>query len=257
MKVVILCGGKGTRLSEETVLRPKPMVHIGDRPILWHIMKQYASFGFTDFVLALGHKGASIKEYFLNFNTLNSDFSIDLHNGKVSILNSSHEDWKVALVDTGEDTLTGGRIARLKSVVGNESFFVTYGDGVSDLNIKKLLDFHQTHGKTATVTSVRPPSRFGEIIMKNNQVTKFAEKPQTAEGWINGGYFVFNPEIFNYLEGDECVLERSPLESLSSEGELMAFAHEGFWQCMDTLRDKMYLNSLLENKTAPWVTWKS
>jgi glucose-1-phosphate cytidylyltransferase len=175
----------------------------------------------------------------------------------VSILNSSHEDWKVALVDTGEDTLTGGRIARLKSVVGNESFFVTYGDGVSDLNIKKLLDFHQTHGKTATVTSVRPPSRFGEIIMKNNQVTKFAEKPQTAEGWINGGYFVFNPEIFNYLEGDECVLERSPLESLSGEGELMAFAHEGFWQCMDTLRDKMYLNSLLENKTAPWVTWKS
>jgi glucose-1-phosphate cytidylyltransferase len=233
------------------------MVHIGDRPILWHIMKQYASFGFTDFVLALGHKGASIKEYFLNFNTLNSDFTIDLHNGKVSILNSSPEDWKVTLVDTGEDTLTGGRIARLKSVVGNESFFVTYGDGVSDLNIKKLLDFHQTHGKTATVTSVRPPSRFGEIIMKNNQVTKFAEKPQTAEGWINGGYFVFNPEIFNYLEGDECVLERSPLESLSGEGELMAFAHEGFWQCMDTLRDKMYLNSLLENKTAPWVTWKS
>lgn len=255
MKTILLCGGRGTRLAEETHIRPKPMVEIGGRPILHHIMNWYGKNGFNDFVCALGYKGEYIKEYFLNYQTLNSDFEINLGNGDINLLKNNQEDWKVSLIDTGMDTLTGGRLLRLKEhLKGEETFMLTYGDGVSNINIQELVKFHKSHGKIATVSAVRPPSRFGELKMtEDNQVEEFSEKPQTGEGWINGGFFVFNKEIFNYLEDDMTILERSPLEKVANENQLVAYKHEGFWQCMDTIRDKLYLNGLIESGDAPWL----
>lgn len=255
MKVVILCGGKGTRLSEETQTRPKPMVEIGGMPMLLHIMGVYAKYGVNDFVLALGHKGDFIKNYFQGFYARNSDFTIDLKSGQIEYLNESRRDWKVTLIDTGEDTMTGGRLLRLKDYLKDEkTFMLTYGDGLSDVNIAELLRFHNEHKKTATVTAVRPAARFGEMSIDQAHVTQFAEKPQTETGWINGGYFIFNNEIFNHLsEGDDTILERTPLESVTRAKELMAFQHRGHWQCMDTLRDKEYLESLWHNQTAFWI----
>jgi len=254
MKVVLLCGGLGTRLSEETHLVPKPMVRIGESPILLHIMNIYGKYNYNDFVLALGFKAEVIKEFFLNFYALNNDLRIDLQTGSVEYLKESHKSWKIDLIDTGLNTLTGGRVARLKDHIGNSTFMLTYGDGLSDVNIEELVKFHKSHGKIATFTCVRPPSRFGVIEFEGNQVTSFKEKPQTQDGWINGGFFVFEPEVFNYIEeGDETILERRPLEKLAEEGQLMAFKHEGFWQCMDTLRDKQYLNKIWNDNQAPWV----
>lgn len=254
MKVILLCGGLGTRLSEETNLVPKPMVKIGELPILLHIMNLYEKHHIKDFTLALGFKADVIKEYFLNFYALGNDLRIDLQTGEVKYLRESHKNWKVELIDTGLNTLTGGRLARLKNHVGNETFMLTYGDGVSDVNITELIKFHKSHGKIATFTAVRPPSRFGVIEFDGNRVNSFKEKPQTQDGWINGGFFVFEPEIFNYLEeGDETILERRPLEKLAEDGELMGFKHEGFWQCMDTLRDKIYLNKIWQDGQAPWA----
>lgn len=255
MKVVILCGGKGTRLAEETHLRPKPMVEIGGKPILTHIMEHYAKHGFEDFVLALGYKGDYIKEYFLNYYQLTSDFQIDMKNGGVNYLKETPKNWKVSLVDTGLETLTGGRLARLEDVIKpSGTFMLTYGDGVSNVDLTEALKFHRSHGKLATVTGVRPPARFGEMKFdEQNQVTEFAEKPQASTGWINGGFFIFEPQVFNFLNnGDATILEREPLEMLCQKNQLMVFKHDQFWQCMDTLRDKEYLNSLWESGDAPW-----
>lgn len=255
MKTVLLCGGLGTRLSEETTLKPKPMVEVGDNPIIWHIMNSYAYHGFNDFVLCLGYKGDVLRNYFLNFFSINSDFKINLKSGKVDYLKESSVDWNVSLVDTGLHTMTGGRLARLRPMLKDEDLFMlSYGDGVSDVDINKLLDFHTSHGKLATVTAVRPPSRFGQLQIEGDQVTRFSEKPQTGEGWINGGFFVFSGKVFDYLEDrDSLVLEKEPLEKLADDGELMTYKHEGFWQCMDTLRDKKFLTSLWEGGDAPWV----
>ena len=255
MKVVILCGGLGTRLSEETVLKPKPMVEIGSRPILWHIMKIYEKFGFDDFVLPLGYKGDFIKNYFLNYKTINSDFEIDLGSGDINNYKSSDEKWKISLIDTGKHTLTGGRLLRLKDRL-NETFMMTYGDGVCDVDINRLLEFHKSHGKVATVTAVRPQARFGGLEIIDNKVKSFIEKPESNnshESSINGGFFIFNTEIFDYLDDDMTILERSPLETLAQEGQLMTYQHNGFWQCMDTIRDKDYLNELVVKGDSPWL----
>lgn len=254
MKVVILCGGKGTRLSEETQTRPKPLVHIGEYPMLWHIMNIYSKFGFNDFVLALGHKSEMIKEYFLNFYALNNNFTINLKNGEVKYLSENHKNWNVSLIDTGEDTLTGGRVLRLKEFLKNEEeFMLTYGDGVSDINIKNLLDFHHKHKKLATVTSVRAPARFGNLILDGDRVSQFSEKTQVDNAWINGGFFVLNKKIFDYLENDQTILEKKPLENLTKDNQLMSYKHDGFWQCMDTLRDKEYLTQLWQSNQRPWL----
>lgn len=252
MKVIILAGGFGTRLSEYTGLIPKPLVEIGGKPIIWHIMKLYSRFGFNDFTAALGYKGNTIKKYFIDYKVLNSDFSIDLKTGNKEVLSQNHENWKVTLIDTGIGSMTGGRLKRLKNIVGSETFMLTYGDGVSDINIKDLVDFHKEHGKIATVTAVRPSARFGEMVISEQKVSKFKEKPQIDQGWVNGGFFVFEPEIFNYLENDFTVLEGSPLEKLAEDGELMAFKHNGFWQCMDTKRDCDYLNDLCQKGAFSW-----
>ena len=255
MKVVILCGGLGTRLSEETNIKPKPMVEIGSKPILWHIMKIYDRHGHNDFILPLGYKGDYIKNYFLNYKTINSDFEIDLGSGGIKNFKSSDEDWKISLIDTGKDTLTGGRLLRLKDSL-DDTFMLTYGDGVSDVNLEELFAFHKSHGKIATVTAVRPQARFGGLKIVDNKVESFIEKPDknsSNESWINGGFFVFNKEIFSYLEDDMSILEKSPLERLSSEGQLMSFKHNGFWQCMDTIRDKEYLNELINKGETPWL----
>ena len=253
MKVVILCGGLGTRLSEETQVRPKPMVEIGGRPILWHIMRMYEAAGLRDFVLALGYKGEVIKDYFLNYHPRQSDITVNLKSGAVEYSNPTVEDWSVSLVDTGASTQTGGRLLRLQSKLRSQgTFMLTYGDGVADLDLQALLKFHRSHGKLATVTAVRPPARFGDLQITDNRVTSFAEKPQTGEGWINGGFFVFEPAVFDYIASDETILERAPLEKLASDSQLMAFHHTGYWQSMDTLRDKNALEALWVAGNPPW-----
>lgn len=253
MKTIILAGGQGTRLSEETVVKPKPMIEIGNEPILIHIMNVYASFGFNEFIVALGYKGEMIKEYFLNHYHHVRDIVINLKTGQVEAKNDHLVDWIIHLIDTGKNTLTGGRLRRLKDYVGKETFMLTYGDGLSNIDIKNLLEFHKSHGKIATVTAVRPVARFGGIILNDNKVSNFKEKLQIGEGWINGGFFVFESKIFDYLPGDETALEGEPMENLVKDGQLMAYKHEGFWQCMDTLRDKQNLEKLWESGSAPWA----
>ena len=252
-KAVILCGGLGTRLSEETAIKPKPMVEIGGRPILWHIMKTYDRAGVRDFLLTLGYKGEVIKDYFLNYHARQSNITVGLSSGDIQYSNPMVEDWTVSCIDTGLYTMTGGRLLRLKPYLQDEAYFcLTYGDGVSNVDIKKLLDFHRSHGKIATVTAVRPPVRFGELQLEGDSVREFQEKPQAGEGWINGGFFVFSPRVFDFLDSDETLLERSPMEKLAVNGELMAYKHSGFWQCMDTLRDKQSLEKLWDSGNPPW-----
>ncbi len=256
MKVAILAGGVGTRLSEETEVKPKPMVEIGDRPILWHIMKIYSHFGFNDFVVALGYKGEYIKRYMIDRATMNSDLTVRPGTGEVQRHKCNDEDdWVVDLVDTGALTNTGGRIKKLGPWLGDETFMLTWGDGVADVDIPKLLEFHKAHGKLATVTAVRPPARFGHLEFDGNRVSEFSEKPQVGEGWINGAFFVLEPEVLNYIEGDDTLFEKEPLEALAREGQLMAYKHDSFWQCMDTLRDKVRLESLWQTEP-PWKVWK-
>jgi glucose-1-phosphate cytidylyltransferase len=253
MTVVILCGGLGTRLAEETQVRPKPMVEIGGRPILWHIMKIYERHGLSDFLLALGYKGEIIKDYFLNYHAHHSDLTVSLKTGDIEYGTPTAEDWRVELVNTGATSMTGGRLLRLKSRLQDKgTFMLTYGDGVSNVNLCALLDFHRLHGKLATVTSVRPPARFGDLAIDGDKVVCFAEKPQAAEGWINGGFFVFEPGVFEYLENDFTILEKSPLERLAEDGQLMAYRHTGYWQSMDTLRDKQALEEAWASGVAPW-----
>jgi len=254
MKVILLCGGYGTRLGEETQLKPKPMVEICGKPILWHIMKIFEKHNMQDFHLALGYKADFIKDYFLKYNSLNNDFSVNLKSGKIKFNDIIEENWNINLTDTGLNTMTGGRLLRLKESLKNEeTFMLTYGDGVSNVDLTRLLEFHKSHGRIATVTAVRPPVRFGELIINDNKVEEFAEKPQAGKGWINGGFFVFNKEIFNYIEDDSIMLEREPLEKLSKMGELMAYKHDDFWQCMDTIREKEILEGLLNSNSAPWL----
>jgi len=259
IKVVILCGGLGTRLREETEFRPKPMVEIGVKPILWHIMKIYAYYGFKDFILCLGYKGEMIREYFYNYQILNNDFTIELSNNSHIKIHSGdqEEGWRVTLADTGETAMTGSRIKRIEKYITGDEFMVTYGDGVANIDIRKLLKFHKSHRKIGTVTGVHPSSRFGELIVDKNRVIEFSEKPQTKDSLINGGFFVFNRKIFSYLNAaDNCVLEKEPLENLSSDRELMVYIHDGFWQCMDTYRDLELLNNLWRSNRAPWKIWK-
>ncbi len=255
MRVVILCGGLGTRLSEETEARPKPMVEIGGRPILWHIMQGYASHGFTEFVLALGYKGDAIKRYFLDYYRLHSNLSVSLTTGAVREYDGDREEWTVHLVDTGLSTQTGGRLKRLTPWLGGDTFMLTYGDGVCDANIRDLARFHKVHGRLATITAVRPPARFGGLSFKGDLVTEFSEKPQIGEGWINGGFFVLESRVLEYIERDETIWEREPLERLARDGQLVAYRHPGFWQCMDTLRDVRLLESLWASGRAPWKVW--
>lgn len=256
MKTVILAGGLGTRLSEETVINPKPMVEIGGKPIVWHIMNIYAHHGFNEFVLALGYKGEVIKEYFLNYYHHQSDLSIDLRSGKASATNSNHKDWLIHLKDTGLKSMTGGRLLRLRDTLSDGTFMLTYGDGVANVDVRALLEFHRSHGKLATVTAVRPPARFGGMVFDNDRVAEFTEKPQTGEGWINGGFFVLEPKVLDYLDDDMTVFEKTPLERLAADGELMAYKHEDFWQCMDTVRDRNLLEELWSSGKAPWRIWK-
>jgi len=256
MKVAILAGGVGSRLAEETEIKPKPMVEIGGRPILWHIMKHYYHYGYKDFVIALGYKGEFIKKYMVDYCSLNGDLRVELKSGKVQSQGTHVPDWRVDLVDTGVSTLTGGRIKRLAPFIGNETFMLTWGDGVSDVDLKKLLAFHRSHGKLATLTAVRPPARFGHLVFDGDRIEQFSEKPQTGEGWINGAFFVLEPQVFDYIDGDETQWEREPLEQLSRDGQLMAYRHTSFWQCMDTLRDKKLLEDLWHHGGAPWKLWE-
>jgi glucose-1-phosphate cytidylyltransferase len=258
MKVVILAGGLGTRLSEETDIRPKPMVEIGGKPILWHIMKTYSSFGFNDFVVCLGYKGFFIKEYFANYFLHQTDVTIDLANNAMEFHKSSSENWKISLIDTGKDSMTGGRIKRIQPFIGNEPFMLTYGDGVSDVDISKLVSFHQNHGKLLTVTSIQPTGRFGalEFDESSQKVSSFYEKPKGDGIWINGGYFVCQPEVFDYIKkGDSTIWEQEPLQNIASDGQLMGYKHEGFWSPMDTLKDKQDLNELWNSNKAKWKIW--
>ena len=252
MKVVILAGGKGTRISEYTNVIPKPMVPIGNFPIIWHIMKIYAHYGFKDFVVALGYKSEVIKDYFLKFNSLNSDFTVDLSNGKIEMHRNKSLDWKVTLVDTGEETMTGGRLKRLKKYLNNDTFMLTYGDGLADINIKKLLDFHLANKKLVTMTAVRPSARFGELELKSNLITSFKEKPQLKDGWINGGFFVMEKEFIEFVSDDNEMLERKPLEIAAKNNQLIAFKHKSFWQCMDNKRDLENLQKLWKDNP-PWI----
>lgn len=255
MKVAILAGGRGTRLAEETVIKPKPMVEIGGQPILWHIMKHYSYYSYNQFVIALGYKGEYIKKYLVDFCHLSSNLTVDLKNRDVKVHDGHGEDWTVELIDTGMDTLTGGRIKRLAPYLGNETFMLTWGDGVSNVNLNELLKFHRSHGKLATLTAVRPAARFGHLELDGDKVKEFSEKLQTSEGWINGAFFVLEPGIFDYIEGDRTWWERGPMTRLAEEGQLMAYKHPAFWQCMDTIRDKQLLNELWESKKAPWMIW--
>ena len=255
MKVAILAGGVGSRLAEETDIKPKPMVEIGGRPILWHIMMHYYAYDHRDFVIALGYKGDVIKKYFCDYCSLNSDLTVKLRTGKILRRGAMQPDWTVDLVDTGIATLTGGRIKRLAPLLGEDTFMLTWGDGVSDVDLDALLEFHRSHGKLATVTVVRPPARFGHIVMEGDRVCEFTEKPQTSEGWINGAFFVLEPEIFDYIDGDDTQWGREPMERLARDGQLMAYKHDSFWQCMDTLRDRRLLEDLWQRGNAPWQTW--
>jgi glucose-1-phosphate cytidylyltransferase len=256
MKVAILAGGFGTRLAEETEIRPKPMVEIGGKPILWHIMKIYSHYGFNDFVILLGYKGYYIKEYFANYFLHQSDITIDLSSGKMEILNNSSEPWRVTLLDTGINTMTGGRIKRARHVLGNETFMLTYGDGVGDVNIQELLKFHKAHGKSLTITSAQPEGRFGSLVIgDHDKVLAFQEKPKGDGAWVNAGFFVCEPKIFEYIENDETIFEKEPLENLTKDGEVFAYKHYGFWKPMDTLRDKLELQRLWDSGKAPWKIW--
>ncbi|MEJ7615970.1 MAG: glucose-1-phosphate cytidylyltransferase [Pyrinomonadaceae bacterium] len=256
MKVVILAGGLGTRLAEETEIKPKPMVEIGARPILWHIMKHYAFYGFKEFFVALGYKGEIIKRYFLDYHSLNGSMTINISNGTLEMHEREGEDWVVHLMDTGQETNTGGRIKRLEPWLKDDTFMVTYGDGVCNVDLRDLLRFHRSHGRLATVTAVRPPARFGGLIFDGDIVANFTEKPQIGEGWINGGFLILEPPVFEYLGGDHSVLEIDALERLATERQLAAYRHDEFWQCMDTLRDKRQLESLWQEGRAPWKAWK-
>lgn len=255
MKVAILAGGLGTRLSEETILKPKPMVEVGGKPMLWHIMNIYSAYGFNEFVIALGYKGEMIKDYFLNYHFHSRSLTVQLKTGDVKIHNDQGENWVVHLLDTGTDTNTGGRIRRVCEFVGDESFMMTYGDGVANVNIPDLVDFHKKQNKLVTMTAVRPPARFGQMVIENNSVIEFKEKPQIGQGWINGGFFVLQPEIKRYINDDHTAWEFESLEYIASDGQLSAYQHEGFWQSMDTLRDVHLLNKLWQEEKAPWKIW--
>lgn len=257
MKVAILAGGKGTRLAEETHVRPKPMVEIGGKPILWHIMKTYAHYGFKNFVVALGYKGEYIKRYFVDLCHLSRDLTVNCDNGQVQVHKGNTIDWTVQLIDTGLETLTGGRIKRLAPYVGNGTFMLTWGDGVSDIDLDRLLRFHKSHGRLATLTAVRPTARYGHLDLEDNEVVEFSEKPQTKEGWINGAFFVLEPGIFDYIDDDMTQWEKEPMERLARDHQLMAYKHESFWQCMDTFREKHILESLWQSGKAPWKVWDS
>jgi glucose-1-phosphate cytidylyltransferase len=257
MKVGILAGGKGTRFAEETEFRPKPMIEIGGKPILWHIMKIYDHYGFQDFVIALGYKGEQIKKWILDYCPLSSDLIVHTRTGQVTSRSNDAPNWTVELMDTGLNTNTGGRIKRLIPSMGNETFCLTWGDGVSNVNINDLVTFHKSHGKIATLTAVHPPARFGHFVLDGNQVKEFTEKPQTQEGLINGAFFVLEPAVSDYIDNDDTLFEREPLERLAADGQLMAYIHTDFWQCMDTLRDKYLLQRLWENNQAPWKTWET
>jgi glucose-1-phosphate cytidylyltransferase len=256
VKVGILAGGYGSRLAEETEIKPKPMVEIGGRPILWHIMMHYAHYGHKAFIIALGYKGEVIKKWMLNYSSLHSNLTVNLTNGEVKVHDGPKQDWTVELIDTGIATQTGGRIKRLHPYVENETFMLTWGDGVSDVNIPELLAFHRSHGRLATLTAVRPPARYGYMKFEQEQVIEFTEKPQIGEGWINGAYFVLEPGIFDYIDGDETVWEKEPLERLAGDGQLMAYRHSSFWQCMDTLREKHILESYWQSEHTPWKIWE-
>jgi glucose-1-phosphate cytidylyltransferase len=256
MKVVILAGGLGSRLAEETELKPKPMIEIGGHPILWHIMKHYAHYGFKEFFIALGYRGDVIKRFFMDYHSLDGSMSIDLASGQVDRQDRENEDWVVHLKNTGHDTNTGGRLKRLESNLSDGTFLLTYGDGVCDVNLKDLLKFHREQGRIATVTAVRPPARFGGLVFDGNIVVDFTEKPQVGEGWINGGFLVLEPEVFKYLDGDNTSFEADALEQLAAERQLAAYRHENFWQCMDTLRDKRLLENLWHEQKAPWKVWQ-
>ena len=257
MKVVILAGGFGTRISEESHLKPKPMISIGEMPILWHIMKSYSYYGYNDFVICCGYKQHVIKEFFANYYLHCSDITFDFReNNKIDIHATHSEPWKVTVVDTGLKTMTGGRIKRIAEYIGDEPFMLTYGDGVCDINLNDLEKFHKSHGKLATMTAIRPGGRFGTLsFSEGNVIESFAEKRKEDGGWINGGFMVLQPEVFNYIDGDDTVFERMPLETLSSEKQLIAYKYDGFWQCMDTLRDKQYLDELIQSGKAPWMVW--
>ncbi len=256
MKVIILAGGYGTRLSEETSARPKPMVEIGGKPILWHIMNIYSAYGYNDFLIACGYKAESIKAYFHNLPVHSNDWIIDFRTGERLPLGDGAPNWQVGVIDTGLNTMTGGRVRRLREWTLGEAFMVTYGDGVADVDIAELADFHRSHGKLATVTAVRPPARFGGLNLAGDQVLNFVEKPQAGGGWINGGFFIFEPDVFDYIDGDTTSLEREPLERLAADGQLMAYQHDGFWQPMDTLREKQLLESAWDRGEAPWKVWE-
>jgi len=259
MKVVILCGGKGTRLREETEFRPKPMVQIGNRPLLWHIMKIYASYGFKDFVICLGYKGDIIKEYFLNYEMMNNDFTINLGNREKIQIHNDHDEnsWQVTLANTGEETQTGARVKKIEKYIDDDMFMLTYGDGLSCINIKELVKFHKSHGKIGTMTGVYPSSRFGKFSFEKNQILEFNEKPQNMDGLINGGFFVFNKDFFEYLSEDNtCILEKSPLENLTADKELMLYLNDGFWQCVDTYRELEIMNDMWNSDNPPWKVWE-
>ena len=255
MKVAILAGGFGSRLAEETEIKPKPMVEIGGRPILWHIMMHYSFYGYKNFIIALGYKGEIIKKYMVDYCRINSNLTVNLQNGEVNIHDGYKTDWEVELIDTGMGTLTGGRIKRLAPYIENKTFMLTWGDGVSNVNLNDLLAFHQSHGKQATLTAVRPPARYGHLDLEGDKVVEFSEKSQTREGWINGAFFVLEPGIFDYIKGDQTQWEKEPLEKLARDGQLMAYRHNTFWQCMDTLREKHILEELWQSGQAPWKIW--
>ena len=260
MKVAILAGGKGSRLPEETDVKPKPMVEIGGRPILWHIMKHYSHYGHNEFAIALGYKGEVLKKYMVDYASMQSDLTVHVGTGEFVTHEGSHltspPNWKVDLIDTGQETLTGGRIKRLKPYINGSTFMLTWGDCISNIDLGELLKFHRSHGKLATLTAARPPARFGHLEFDGDQVVEFSEKPQTAEGWINGAFFVLEPQVFEYINGDRTQWEREPLERLAKEGQLMAYKHEGYWQCMDTLREKHILEAIWQSGNPPWRTWE-